>query len=468
MRSFHHSTRASFDTVDVLHVPVGRRTPWRKVICCLCAFSMAVSAGALADDGKTKLDHSDWDAIFQVPEPLVRVNHSASCVDSNCLPGMPTEPSATTPTPRTTTQFGNGFQGGTLMASSTVPAMIGDFFGTGQTQLVDGPTTVIVPGGSLADAPGSTVGRMKLGENTSPLPRDRVFINYSYFDNTPLFPGGVDVHRVTPGFEKTFLNGNMSFELRTPFASTLDSTIIPDGTTSTSHTEFGNLTMYLKALLWQNEQLAFSTGLGIAVPTADNANNRDADGTMLMQVKNQSVHLLPFLGAVYAPDERLFVQGILQFDVDANGNPVSVTSFDGTNNPTGNMTRIGRPRDRTYMFFDISLGYWIYLNPDGGRLINGIAPIVEYHWNQTLDRGDAVRGEVNGDDWDFSKPGHLSVHNAVLGMTALVCDDATLTLAYVTPLHGSRRQFDGEFRLMFNWLFGASRPTTRLTRASVF
>ncbi len=63
---------------------------------------------------------------------------------------------------------------------------------------------------------------MKLSENTSPIPRDRVFVNYSYFDNVPLQQGGVDVNRFVPGFEKTFFNGITSVEVRAPMASTLD------------------------------------------------------------------------------------------------------------------------------------------------------------------------------------------------------------------------------------------------------
>ena len=36
-------------------------------------------------------------------------------------------------------------------------------------------------------------------------------------------------------------------------------------------------------------------------------------------------------------------------------------------------------------------------------------------------------------------------------------DRAVLTLAYVDPLGGHDRQFNGEFRLMFNYFFGAFR-----------
>ena len=52
--------------------------------------------------------------------------------------------------------------------------------------------------------PGSgVVGRMKIAENGSPIPRDRVFFNYSYFDNV-LTPGGTNVNRFSPGLRKHF------------------------------------------------------------------------------------------------------------------------------------------------------------------------------------------------------------------------------------------------------------------------
>lgn len=125
------------------------------------------------------------------------------------------------------------------------PNMIGDFFGTGSSSSSSSSSSVMsiigfdplgepilsnlpfgagpgpgpsspsplsqlfIPGGNIGAAPGAQIGRLKLTENTSPIPQDRVFVNYSYFDDTPLFPGGVNVNRVAPGFEKTFLDGNV-------------------------------------------------------------------------------------------------------------------------------------------------------------------------------------------------------------------------------------------------------------------
>lgn len=314
---------------------------------------------------------------------------------------------------------------------------------------------LIVPGGDIISAPGSNVGRVKLTENTSPIPRDRAYINYSYFDNTPIFPGGVNVNRVTPGFEKTFLGGDMSVEVRAPFATTLDSDIMLGGVTNTSTSQFGNLTAYLKTLLYDDEAFALGAGVGVAVPTANDFLMLDArTGRTVVGVDNKSVHLLPYIGGAYIPNNRLFVQSIMQFDVDLNGNDVLASSFaDGS--PTGVLTNLGNGHDRTYLFFDVSLGYWIptYLGP-----ISRVAPILEYHLNQSLSDGDTISGAAGNTFYNFGAPGGVSVSNGVAGLVASIRDEATLTVAYATPLGGADQQFDGEVRVMFNWFFGGNQP----------
>ena len=180
------------------------------------------------------------------------------------------------------------------------------------------------------------MGRQKIGENGSPLPRDRVFFNYSYFDNVPFTRQGIDVNRFTPGIEKTFIDGNASIEVRFPFATTLESDIVSDGPTGTSATEFGNITMYLKGLLVQTSENAVGAGLGIALPTADSMTVSMADGTPQVVISNEAVHLMPYIGGVRQTNSSpMFVQGFLQFDFDLNGNPVFADGGGGTLNAVG-------------------------------------------------------------------------------------------------------------------------------------
>jgi hypothetical protein len=112
------------------------------------------------------------------------------------------------------------------------------------------------------------VGTSKIAENGSPIPRDRVYLNESYFNGVPLLINGVNVNRVTPGFEKTFFEGTASVEVRTPFASTLSNNLYSFGNNDTNSTQFGDVTVYLKQLFYRSETLAASGGLGFELPTA--------------------------------------------------------------------------------------------------------------------------------------------------------------------------------------------------------
>ncbi len=320
------------------------------------------------------------------------------------------------------------------------------------------------PGG----APGAMVGRQKLSENGSPLPHDRVFVNYSYFNNTPLQSGGVNVTRVTPGLEKTFFDGNMSVEVRAPFATTLDSDIIAGGLTDTGNAEFGNLTVYFKALLWDAGFEAISAGLGLTFPTADDVTLSMADGTRLLDIQNESIHLLPFVAGLYMPTERVFVQGMLQLDLDPTGSSTRFTEFvNGA--PTGNLLAVGRPNDADYVFFDIGLGYWMYQAPTYGASvcgdcsdaglgwIQGIAPTMELHYNGTINRADSVSVARGPSTIRIGNPelSEIQLWNLVLGVTFQMRGNADLTLGYATPLNTGRdRQFSSEVRVMFNWFFG--------------
>ena len=246
----------------------------------------------------------------------------------------------------------------------------------------------------------------------------------------------------------------MSVEVRAPFASTLDNTIFTDGATNTSSTQFGNLTTYLKGLLYSDGTVAFSAGLGVAVPTASDVRVRTVGGPDLVRIKNESVHLMPFIGTLWTPNDRLFMQSFTQLDFDTNGNPVSVTDFNG------GLTPIGRANDVTYLYQSISAGYWTYRDPNSDGIVTGIAPMAELHYIRSLSNTDVVAG--NGFQIGNFQD-NFSLLNATLGVNVLLKDSASLTLGYSTPLGGGAdQQFDGEFRAMLNWYFGAANRMNRV------
>lgn len=300
---------------------------------------------------------------------------------------------------------------------------------------------------------GGGVGRVKIAENNSPIPRDRVFTNYSLFNQVPLTAGGVDVNRFVPGFEKTFYGGIGSIEMRFPFATTLDNVIYTGAVPNTDEAQFGNIGIPIKLLLFQNQSIALAGGMQIALPTARDTIVQQPDGTQLVRIENESVHLMPYLGLLLTPNDRLFMQSFVQVDADTQGSPVQVTNFAGGLNPAGRLD------DVTYLYVDLSLGYWLFRSNDTTG-ITGVAPTFEVHMNRALDDAPTLQ---NGPLLITSSNAGLDSTNLVLGAMFEWSQRTTLTVGCALPVSGDfDRQFDSELRVIFNHRFG---PQSRATRA---
>ena len=459
------------------------------------AIAMTASAGSIVC-GQTQVLDYDRNPISAVSDETQfdtkLLSPRQSCIDAGVVP---VQPGHSLPGSGETSQFAQppetpfdlpsspgSLQAGqgSLTAQNNVaaggftPNFIGDSFGSGgfQSQTVFGTvSTLIVPvgtigvlSGGLGSAPGANIGRSNLVENSSPIPRDRVYTNYSYFNNTPLVPGGVNVNRVTPGFEKTFLGGNASVEVRMPFASTINNTISQDGKGnyfSSDGTQLGNLTTYFKGLLYRNETFAVSSGLGLALPTAQSFNLKDTTtGSTLVHVNNQAVHLLPFIGGVYTPNQRFFAQSMLQFDIDPMGNSVQMQDF---GNSTGQLYSMGRAHDASWVFASVSTGYWVYRDFGSNNMITGIAPIIELHDNSTMSNAQGVSANVPTGLQYVGQGQATQLINGTVGVNILFRDQGSLVLGFATPIAGvNDRQFDGEFRVLFNWYFGRTTPQRRV------
>ncbi len=299
---------------------------------------------------------------------------------------------------------------------------------------------------------GGAVGRVKIAENTSPIPRDRVYFNYSLFHNVPFNSSDPDVNRYTPGFEKTFWNGRGSVELRVPFASTLDSNLTAGEISNGSNTEFGDATGIVKLLLWNNDNWALAGGLGVNAPTADDVVVSLPDGRPLIAIDNDAFHLQPFLGVLWTPSDRFFSQGFVQADVDIDGNPVWA-DLRGQG-----LERLGRLKDSTLMIADLGIGYWMYRG-NGERSVTGLAPVAELHYNRSLEDQSVLRqgGIAIGNTGQ-----DVNVLNTTVGLNVELFHFALITAGYTAPLSDEDdRQFDGEFRVMCNI---GPRPT-RASRA---
>ncbi|MEO8269991.1 MAG: hypothetical protein ABI557_09730, partial [Aureliella sp.] len=333
---------------------------------------------------------------------------------------------------------------GSSLRGATTPEMMGDFFGPGGCPSVfnrgDAKYSVPVPGA------GYTLGRMKLAENGSPIPRDRIFFNYSHFTGVPLASQPISVNRYSPGFEKTFLDGLCSFEMRTPFGSSLDNDVLANGLSSDNQFQFGNLFLSLKGVLIHRDNWLVTAGSSFLLPTA--ADTRVIDPTTrqeFLRFDNKSTHIMPFIGGAVIPNDRLFAQWMVQCDIDANGNPVIATE-------NSRQTQIGTLQDFTLLYTDLGFGYWLY-QADGRqrRTVTGIAPVAELHYNRALTKADRVsdaNNQINQVITDFDNV------NIQVGLIFNIRNNSRLGFGYATPLGNSfDRVFDKEFRVTLNRYF---------------
>jgi hypothetical protein len=308
--------------------------------------------------------------------------------------------------------------------------------------VVSAPLAIHVP----SPSDGGVAGRVKIADDASPLPRDRLIFNYDHFANVAISNDGVPVNRYVFGFEKTFLDGRASFEVRAPIADTLSSTSII-GTEETG-AELGNVLTTFKFMFLSDEAVAASVGLGVSLPTADGIHVRNIDGSSLLAIPNRSIGLTPFLGILVTPSDRLFVQAFAAVSFDANGTAAYVNpNFTGLTD-----ARIGGLTDGDLLQVDLQVGWWI-LREESGWL-QGLAPFVELHSNTELNDGDIA---ANGNFAIGNLAGRLDELNLSAGFLSKFGDNLLVTSGVVVPLrNGDDRIFDYQIGVRASWLFGAS------------
>lgn len=265
--------------------------------------------------------------------------------------------------------------GAIAQSTSASPGMIGDFFGGGYQYLVASPLN----GATVAVAGGDRV--MKFSDNNNPIPQNRLFFNYHLFSNPVTDVNGVsqDVNRFTFGLEKAFWDSTASIEFRVPFEAGVDSSQTVGQTTDTVGTEFGNLGLALKMLIYDNSRWTVSGGLGMVFPTANDATIYSSPQEPIVTFDNQSYFLQPFLGVYFKPNARLFTQFVTQVNFDVSGSTVTVNDssvFDGSGSD--------RVFEQPLLFLDTSIGYWLYQTKRHDVWITGIAPMLELHYTSTL------------------------------------------------------------------------------------
>jgi hypothetical protein len=293
--------------------------------------------------------------------------------------------------------------------------------------------------------PGDLVGRVRIQDNNNAMPQNRIFIDYNFFHNVPFTANGIDVNRVTPGIEKTFLQGMGSIEVRVPMAVTYNSTQFLAVGPDSSEPEFGNVAIIPKILLTSNEEHALAGGIAVALPTADDIRVFGQSGEQILNVENESVHLIPFLGYLYTPEHSdCFVQAFVTLDVDLNGNAVTADTIGN-----GSLAQIGEWNDQTLASGSATFGKYLYQNYSQNSTVKSFSLISEAHYTGTANDADVLASGpfiLGNPDYD------LALLNATFG-GHLRLKDSTVTTGYTVPLTSSDRIFDGEFRLFINQFF---------------
>ncbi|MBI3408963.1 MAG: hypothetical protein HY040_11485 [Planctomycetes bacterium] len=341
--------------------------------------------------------------------------------------------------------------------TTSVPQIMGDFFGyCGQrfvtvpitrvvTQTVIIPQTppllpitqtiqTLVPGTQqvlVCDPIASRAGSgFKVADNESPRPVDRAFFTYNYFNNiqsnggfspasttqlqgiTIATPGvavagsNLNVHRELFGFEKTLFGGDASVELRLPVFQSQGGGGTADGFAGD---DFGDLTVVMKYALLndRNSGNVFSVGLAVTAPTGPAINTFEGN--------INSVLLQPFFGYIWRGGDFYF-QGIHSIVFPTNASDV------------------------TLFFNDLDVGY--VFTTRSNPYLAFVAPNFEAHVSTPLNHRNAGGAVFASDVVSLTGGVHLGLGSG----------RSVLSLGVATPITGPR-PYDVEAFVQFNFRF---------------
>ena len=294
-------------------------------------------------------------------------------------------------------------------------------------------------------SPGELIGRAALSDNNSPFPRDRVFFDFNYFHNAVIGPADLPLHRFTPGFEKTFLGGDASFEFRLPMAVTLSSDLEFESTDFMRY-EIGDALFALKGMLFADAKRVVTAGLGVSVPTAQDFDVRLTNGTEIFKIQNQTVRLQPYLAMAFTPNQNYFFQMFASVDTDVSGNSVFYNAEGLRNQTGGNLTFEGRAQATTIAKLDLTAGRWLFRNRNAR--ISDLAIVQEVHLSGDVTDPDSI----NTDNLQFGVTERAFIANLTTGMHFFFGQQNNITVGYGVPVTQDRA-FDGELRVFWNRFF---------------
>ncbi|AGA29089.1 hypothetical protein Sinac_4933 [Singulisphaera acidiphila DSM 18658] len=263
----------------------------------------------------------------------------------------------------------------------------------------------------------------KIADNQSPMPQDRVFYSFNYFNNmngdvnsrlgSPI--NDMQVYRQLLGLEKTFWRGNASVGVRLPIDTLWTNSADP----SLRHnsTSVGDLTVFTKFLLYDNPAVGslLSGGLAVTAPTgpASFAGSSTAVGFRNTQIQ-------PFLGYILRRGD-FYLQGFSAIDV-----------------PTDS-------RDVTMWYNDLAVGYFVYQSADPSAFLSAVVPTFEVHLNDPLNHRGALRPN--------DPAGTPDVLDLTFGTSFIIHKRLVATVGCSFPVTGPR-PFDIEAVALLNFYYG--------------
>ncbi len=287
--------------------------------------------------------------------------------------------------------------------------------------------------------PGIASRRVKIAENFSPEVRDRFFSNYNFFNDA--FGGLGDISRYVIGFEKVLFDQLVSIEARLPMAGTYGSYQSLDNAPNRDF-ELGDPALILKGVLLRTDRMIWSGGMGVTVPLADDTVIQSGR-QKIIEIKNETVHLLPFTGLLLRMSRDTFFQSYLQLDVVTNGDPVF------GNLTGGPLPLLGKFTDSTLLHADVAMSHSIYRNRHS-RFVKQMIANAEVHYTGTLQKSDFISS--SGLTYTNLKP-NFNIVNTTLGMHLVLSNNLIVSPGMSIPLrNGLDEQFDYEALVQVNYL----------------
>ena len=275
----------------------------------------------------------------------------------------------------------------------------------------------------------TSVRGFKIAENQSPVPQDRVFFSFNYFDNVnnqlnKVFQApikGVEIYRYTLGFEKTFNGGYGSIGLRLPIDNVFARSKAVNVQGGGNSTATGNLTIFAKHIFYVNRETGSVATGGVAISPMTAPGT--FGGAKFLAASNTTTFQPFFAFLINRP--KFYFQGFTAIDT-----PVD-------------------PSQPTLVYNDFGVGYYAYRNNAFDTLITAVAPTVEVHINTPINHS----GAYNPKDTN----GTPDIINITTGLNTRFRTSSILTMGVVVPVTGPR-PFSIEGTVLFNYYFGRSRP----------